>query len=97
MESSFWSKTYGMVATFFSSFRDAIFGRKRPHAFDDLDLPKEYIPGENCRFTKSQECDFDIRAMKPTPPTYYKRFATYLYSIYERIVLFFFELFGIED
>jgi hypothetical protein len=98
IESSFYSKAYAAVSGLFTSCKEAIFGRPRLPNFTELDAAfkideQEYVPAARSR----NVCDYDIRAAEPIPPTYYERILGYVYSIYERIVLFFYGLFGIDD
>ena len=95
IQASFCSRAYAVFAAFFTSCKEAVFRQARPD-FRMEAFEKEYIPGNSYRSMKSDTYD-DIRVVEARPPTYYEAFVDYVRTVYEKLVLFFYELFGIDD
>ncbi len=100
-ESSVYSKAYRVFAVFFTSCKDAVFGRPRPSIRDwdyafEVDEKDKYVPGkfQPVRAQYNYDCEFDMRAAEPTC---YERISRYVYSVYEWMVWRFYDFFGIDD
>jgi hypothetical protein len=101
LKSSIYSKTYRVFAGYFTFCKEAVFGRPGlTQAVRDLndsfEVGDEYVPGtrQSVRNEYNDDCNFDIKAVDPTC---YEGISRYVYSVYERIVWFFYEIFGIDD